>query len=141
MSHEPTRIDQWLYATLTGDTQLAALLPGGWHTPAAPEGTTGRYGVFSHYDPDDVTSHNGTRIMVRPVYTVRAVADVESYDAGLEASADRIDALLQRSAGGTARTAAIFTSVRRYPYQDMTLFEGKQFRSLGGVYEIFAQIP
>ena len=140
MADETTRTDQWIYETLTGDSALTAIVGDRVHVDQAPAGTGFPLVVFSLEYARDVVTHNHTRVMVDGIYRIRVNKDSESYDDEMQAAADRIDALFDRSDGGTAGGASIFTSVREEPYRRSLVDEGNQYKALGGLFRIWVQL-
>lgn len=140
MADEITRTQEWLYDTLTADTALTAVVGDRVYSEAAPLGSEFPLVVFGLEYPEDVLTHNGSRIMVTSWWRVRGIVPAESFSDALQTIADRIDAILHRSDGGTADGAVIFTSVRMEPYMRLEVDEGKQYRSLGGVYKTHTQL-
>lgn len=140
MADELTRVDQWIYERLTGDSALTAIVGTKVFVDNAPQGTAFPFVVFSLEYAADVVSHNHTRIMVESLWRIRVNKASESYDNEMQAVADRIDVLFDRTSG-TAGGAAIFSSVRDEPYKRPLIDEGKQYRALGGLYRVLTQIP
>lgn len=141
MADEITRTATWLYDTLTGETDITDLVSTRVYSDFAPQGSTLPAVIFSLEYARDVTTAFHHRVMVDGLWRVRAVTDSGSFDDDLQALADAIDVLLDRSDGGTADTATIFTSVREEPYQSVVTDEGVRYHALGGVYRILVQIP
>jgi len=135
--NEIPRVDQWLYATLNGDTALMALVSG-VHNAEAPQGAALPYAIFSFQGGGDVRGVGPTRIMVSALYQVKSVGGGASYGP-LKAPVDRIDELLQ-GASGSVSDGWIYSCVREQPiaYKE-TSPGGAQFRHLGGLYRIIAQ--
>jgi len=131
--------EEWLYATLTGDSALAAVVGGRVFSEQAPRGTPLPAVIFSFVVGNDVVTSSQDRIMVDALYTVRGTKQAASYDADLVTIANRIDALLQRSDGGSGTGAVVFTSYREEPLKRIELDEGIEYRALGGTYRILAQ--
>lgn len=134
---EILRIDQWLYATLSGDVTLMALVSG-VHNALASQGAALPYVVFNFQGGGDVRGVGPTRIMTSALYQVKAVGSGASY-AGLKTAVDRIDVLLQ-GASGSVTDGWIYSCVREQPIAYVeTTTGGAQFRHLGGFYRIVAQ--
>jgi len=127
------RYVEWLYARLSGDTQLMALALGGVHENVAPAGTVDPYIVFSMVDNHDVNAVGQTRALTESEWDVKAVREGTSYTT-LAPIAARIDALLHDVLGGVVisshRTATI-----RYPEYT----GGASYRHLGGTYRVQIQ--
>ncbi len=128
-------IDPWLYATLSGDPQLAALVGQNIGGPLLVGTVAPPYVTWSEPSVRDVTAHDGGRIWVDTIYTVKGVAASASWD-DVSPIARRLDALLH---GVEADTAAGHISSRReaiVQYGEQS--EGQQYRHLGGRFRIRA---
>jgi hypothetical protein len=141
VSDESLAIDEWLYGTLTGDAALTAVVGQRVHNEQAPTTSTFPLVVFQLQSSIDVRGNGQTRIMVDALYVVRGIVANASYDANSKLIAERIDALLHASSGGTADggAASIFTSHRTQHFRLAEEESGKQYRHLGGIYRIYAQ--
>lgn len=133
---ETWTIDQWLYATLHGDTTLMALITGAV-ADVAPPGLACPFLVYSLQGAADVGTVNGVRIMTRATYQVRVVTDSESYGA-IATAVNRVDTLLHR-ASGSVTGGVVISCVRVEPFRYTELVSGKLYRHMGGFYEIQAQ--
>lgn len=139
MADELTRAEQWLYATLTADATLTGLVGTRVYSEVAPPEATYPCVIFGLQYAADVATHSAERIMVNGLWLVRGVVQASSFGGNLQTIADRLDALLHRSAGGTADAATVFTSVREEPFKQATVNEGIQYRSLGGLFRLYTQ--
>jgi hypothetical protein len=144
VSDESTRVGQWLYETLKADATLTALI-GGSTDPrifdtVAPAGSTYPLVTFGLQASTDVIgATENTRIMTNSVWTVVGWAETLTFVGVLQDIADRIDAVLHASAGGTADSATIFTAHRIQSLRLIEERDGRQFRRLGGLFRVFAQ--
>lgn len=134
-------IDDWLHDRLAGDAALVALLGGEERIYADIAPTDAKYPLVVFQmtgDPMDVMVHNDIRIMCEAPYMVKAIDEGMSY-ARAQQIADRIDFLLTRASGSVAGGRIEFC-VRekpiRYPEQSD---DGREYRHLGGEYNIRAQ--
>ena len=144
MSEESTRVDQWLYATLKADATLTALIGGSTdpriYADMIPAAASYPAVTFQNQSTLDVIgATESTRIMVNGVWAVFGIAETGTWVGVLQDIADRIDALLHASAGGTADSATIFTSHRIQGLRLLEERDGRQWRRLGGLYRVFAQ--
>ncbi len=140
MAEETTRVDQWLYATLAGDATLQSYISTRVYSELAPAGSTYPCVVFSMASAVDVRgATEATRIMVDGIWTVLAVAETLTWVGVLQDIADRVDALLKNSSGGTADSATILAAHRVRPVRLLEERDGRQFRRLGGQYRVYAQ--
>lgn len=140
MGDEASRVEQWLYSTLSGDAALTVLVGTRIYSETAPPSTSSPLLVYSMQSAHDVAGASAQRIMIDGLWLIKAVTTGASYSP-LTPIMDRVDALLHRSDGGTAGTAIVFTSVREYPVRYHEITDGVGYRHLGGVYRIWAQIP
>lgn len=139
---ETTIVDQWLQATLTGDSVLIGLLPDGVdgvHADVAPGAARHPLVVHQFQGAADVRGAGPFRIMTNGLWLVRAIDETRDY-LTLAPIANRIDVLLQ-AASGTAAAGIVFSSVREYPYRMVERDNGHDYRHLGGAYRCLAQIP
>lgn len=141
MADETTRVDAWLFARLTGDAPLVALTPRIF-ADVVPQGETFPAVVYQLQAGTDVRTATGDgRIMINGLWLVKAIGDTDTF-AGLAPIADRVDFLLEESGGGAAGAdGAVFTSMRESPFRLVEPDEGVQYRHLGGMYRIYAQVP
>jgi hypothetical protein len=133
-----SRVDQWIYDTLTADGALAAWATGGIWSESAPQGTTGNLVIFawqggSHRKP----------AMSYSLFLVRAVAEGESF-AAVEDAADRIDTQLMTTipVGGLLyRGVRLFPVQRDQPHQRKDAENGVPVVYLGNVYRFWFSSP
>lgn len=135
---EITVAERWIYSVLAADGALTAAAPGGIHSELAPAGTAYPFVVFQWMGADDVYGTGATRIMVRPLYLVKAVGTGTSKIA-LETAARRVDALLHQKSNITLATGEVLASHREAPFSLATLENGIQYRHLGGLYRLYIQ--
>lgn len=148
MADELTRTAKWITDTLKADSTLTAVIGGDAATArifgdVVPQGATFPCVRFDFVAGRDVrggtlSSH---RIMVSGLWLVRGIAEAEKYSGDLTTIADRIDACLRSSTGGTAGSdGVVFSSIREEPFQLVENDNGIQWRHLGGVYRIATQV-
>lgn len=133
---ELPRIEQWLYATLSADAELVALVGSRIHAYEAPQGTAMPFVIYSYQGGHDVRGVGPGRIMVSALYQVKVVGQGTSV-VGLAPIADRLDALLQ-AASGTVTDGAVWACVREQPLAYPETDNGVQYRHLGGLYRVMA---
>lgn len=141
MADESLAIDEWLYRTLTADPTLTGIVGTRVYNEQAPPSSTFPLVVFQMQAATDVRGNGQTRIMVTSLYVVRGIVQDASYNDTSKTMAERIDALLQASAGGTVDNgrAVVFTSHREQNFRLSEVESGKSYRHLGGIYRILAQ--
>lgn len=135
----------WLYATLTGDATLTALLGAATaiydRKAGVPQGAPTPHIVYELTMAEDVLGVAGEAIMVHSDATVLAVgADGPrgqlSYTA-LRAIAARIQTLLHRAAPTTNAHGTMSSCVREMPLEDSEPGPGENLTPYaGGVYRI-----
>lgn len=127
----------FLYATLSADVTLAALVPGGIHDSHAPLASDADQEpdavvVFSYQSGQDVMVTDGERILVRPLYLVRAIAPGNAYPTLASA---RLDYLLQDSGAGGGGTGVV-SCVREAPFRLAEVDGDSHWRHAGGLYRL-----
>lgn len=133
-------IDPWLWATLSTDATLLAMLPGTDKTKSiistlAVGGVSAPYVAFFCSSPRDINAVGGVRVDVEAMYTVKAVGEGASWST-VKALAGRVDALLH---GQDVDTPTGHISCRRdMVVQYAEVDAGTQFRHLGAVFRIRA---
>lgn len=129
--------EKWLYDTLAADSTLVGLVSG-IYSGMAPEGVAFPLALFAQHRPlPDLTAVGATRIWASIHYVVRGVAETASYGGDLETIADRIDAVLHAGSGSTAQ-GTVYECVRVMPFALPEQANGRQFRHLGGIYQVRA---
>lgn len=134
---EVLRVDQWLYATLTGDATLAAAVSTRCYSDVAPQGAAFPLLLFTMMDGTDVMGVGTARIMVNAIYQVKVIGQGPSYSP-LKPIADRIDAVLQGKTGSVV-DGVILACTREQPIRYMEIAGETQYRHLGGLYRVFVQ--
>lgn len=130
-------IARWLYATLTGDGTLAALVPGGWHRWQGARGAAYPLGVYRFQGGSDLAAIGADRrVWVEAVYAVYAVGAGVGVD--VETAAARIDALLLGKQA-TQTGGLIISCTRDAPLELAPIENGIQREIAGGTYRIRAQ--
>jgi hypothetical protein len=127
---------QWLYGVLHGDVTLMGLgrdvFPGG----TAPESFGFPFITFQFMSGLDYAAVGAYRIWTNMIWLVKTVgetADVSTLDAIMA----RIDVLLHRGSG-TPTAGIVWACVRESTFELPETIQGKQFRSLGGTYRLYA---
>lgn len=137
MTTETGLIARWLYATLTGDATLAALVPGGWHRWQGGRGAAYPLGVYRFQGGSDLAAIGAARrVWVEAVYTVYAVGAGAGAD--VDDAAARIDALLLGKQA-TVTGGLIVSCTRDGPIELAPIENGIQREISGGTYRILAQ--
>lgn len=143
MSHEIALGLQFLYSTLSGDSTLMALVPGGVRRAFAPAGTASPWIIIAHQSGADVITANGVRLMDDLLYQAKVVGPASVMDT-LVAAAARLDVLLGGTPAGPVRNQPIVSNAvtigwllacwRESPLLIDELVEGIQWSHIGGLY-------
>jgi hypothetical protein len=129
--------EEWLYATLSTDTALAALVSDRISGTLSPELLVMPYVTFLMQSSRDVSAVGGIRISTDNLYIVKAVAQTSTWD-DLTPIASRIDYLIHRPGSVMIEGGGSLTCTRERVHQLAEVDEGLQYRQLGGVYRIRA---
>jgi len=130
--------DKWLYATLTGDTTLMALVTG-VHTWPVLQDTPLPYVLFQEQSARDMQGMGPARIWVTGTWLVRIVAETRSWGGTLETTANRLDTLIQAASGTVTGGGRVFVCVREAPFRLVETVQSREFRHMGGIYRIMAR--
>lgn len=125
---------EFLYATLSGDATLAALVTGGWWHDMAPAGTATPFGIMGLQSAPDTLTATATRLLAQPLYQVKVVGPASLYPS-LVTAASRVDALLARTAG-SAGGFVIQACYRDGGIALPELVDGVLWSNLGGSYRL-----
>lgn len=141
---------RWIRARLVAVAALTAAL-GGAAAPRifdrpAPPGTAYPLLVFEHVTPEDdarVLNTGGSRVLASGLWSVRAIAEGESY-APLTTVAQLAGVALNGAAGDAPAVegyTAWVEATRVQPIRFATVEAGKQYRHLGGLYRLTVHTP
>lgn len=126
----------WLYTTLSNDSQLTELAPGGIWRGLAPPETVTPFVVMSLQSGNDVTTMNAFRAFTECTYLLKVVGPA-SITATIMNAADRLDALIgSPPTSGSTSDGAILASYRKSPISIQELVNGELFENAGGLYEL-----
>lgn len=129
--------DTWIYATLSGDAALAALVGDRISGTLAESLPQTPYVTFLLTSSRDVTTFDGTVIAADCIYEVKAVGQGASwYD--VTPIAKRVHELIHLGRDTATTASGSLTSVRERVIQYAEVDEGVQYRHLGGLYRIRA---
>lgn len=135
MVAEHARVNVWLWNILSGDFILNTAVSGRIFAEEAPQGALAPMVIFANLG-------SSTRVrtlrghVLSSLYLVRAIAEGSSF-AAITPLADRIDALVNVSDGGTIVDGVRITRARiDQPHQRKDSSEGKPVVYLGGIYRI-----
>lgn len=129
----------WITSTLTGDSTMVSLAPGGFHRGMAPPDTPDPFIVFGYQSGSDVTTANEYRLMCNILYQIRAVGLAANTDA-IIAAAQQIDALFGGPTSGTTPGGLILSCARDGQIaQDELQPSGILLSNFGGLYRLEIQ--
>lgn len=127
---------QWLYGVLHGDATLLGLgrdvFPGG----TAPESFGFPFVTFQFMSGRDLMEIASIRIWTNMIWLVKVVGETADIST-LDAIWARIDVLLHRGSG-TPAAGTVWACVRESTFELPETIQGKQYRSLGGTYRLYA---
>lgn len=133
--HELASALEWLNTTLTGDSTLLALAPGGVFADLAPDGTPTPYVTFGLQSPgNDSLTMNAVRVMATPLYQVIVTGPTSQMEA-IDSASSELDDLLKRTSG-TVAGGYIAACYREQPIEKSQLINTVQWKSLGGLYRL-----
>lgn len=130
-------IEPWLYATLSGDATLSALVAGRFSGAVSLDAIPTPYVTFSLMSPRDIIGIGGVRIDTDNLYVVKGVSQGGTWD-DVSPIANRIDYLIHRPNSIMTMSNGSLTCLRENVHQAIEVDEGLQYRHLGGVYRIRA---
>ncbi len=138
-THDVRAIAGWLYATLTGDATLMALLPGGVNDRVIGE-LANRYPalVYQLMSARDVRPANKEYVYSNCLYLVKVIDRSESF-AAATAAMDRVDGLLDNTKGTAPTGEAIVYCQREEQVDQNYLITGVSYRELGSIFRIWVQ--
>ena len=128
---------RWIYSTLSGDSTLQGLTPGGVSRSYAQPGTSTPYVIMSFQSGTDVMAFGG-RAYSDMFFQVVAVAPTKVMQSVLDAAA-RIDVLLTVTQKTNVTGGVLLSSFRSQPYSNDSLVDGETWSTTGGIYQIMAK--
>jgi hypothetical protein len=130
-------VDQWLYDTFRNDSALNNAVGGRFYVDVIPENASYPNVVFTMSSANDVFGQGTFRIMNRATYHVKVVGQTRSYWE-IDPIYRMVDDLLQGKGGDTAN-AHIFSCMRYSEFRLAEFTNGRDYRHLGGLYQIEMQ--
>jgi hypothetical protein len=125
---------EFIYATLSNDPTLTALLPGGVNRGVAPPGTPTPFISMNLQAGTDALTMNAVRLMSNLMYQIKVYGPAAN-TADVAAADQAMDALLKRTSGSTVDGYTLVI------YRDSILFtdeliagRGEQWTGIGGMY-------
>jgi hypothetical protein len=139
-TNELTLAETWIESTISGDPTMQALCgnPVRIFNDEVPVNTVYPFVVYSVQNNLDVVVINKARVMATASYLIKAIAVGNNWPPDLMSAAAQIDllmnAILQPVSGGI-----VHGSSRSSEYRLVEQVEGKLFRHMGGIYEMWLQ--
>lgn len=130
-------VEPWLFATLTEDATLVALVGGRISGTLSATPLKPPYVTFLLQSSRDVKGVGGAQISTDNLYMVKGVAQTSSWN-DLNPIAERINYLINRPGSTMTGAQGSLTCVREFILQEPEVEDGVQYRHLGGVYRIRA---
>lgn len=127
--------EQWLYNVLSADVQLMAKATGVYSGVVSPEATFPLVYITLQRQDADLITNGAHRVWATLHYAVRGVGETGSWGGDLATIADRIDAVLH-AASGSSSEGTVYECVREQPLAIVEQADGRQFRHLGGLYQL-----
>ena len=136
--HEVEIALAWLFATMTGDSTLVSLVPGGFWRSYAPPSTSPVYVIFGlQSGGNDTLTMNAVRLLTNPLYQIKACGPASNMQAILDAASE-LDNLLKRTSG-TVSGGYVGVCYREQPLSVDELVNGEVFSNIGGLYRLMIQ--
>jgi hypothetical protein len=135
---ELARAEAWLYATLSADTALAALVGTRIFAESAPDKTVFPFVTFNWMAGHDVNIIEQFRILTHALYLVKGIDEGRSITT-LKSIADRIDAVLHGKEQIVIGDATLLMCNREQPFSMAETTDGKEYRHRGGQYRLLMQ--
>jgi hypothetical protein len=130
-------VDEWLRNTLTAIPAVNTGVSGRMYPDQAPQGTAFPIVIYSLQSTFDVVGQGTFRIMTRCSYQVKVIGQTRSYWDLLPIYRAIDDAI--HGAGSDTANAEIFACMRWEEFRFAEFTEGKEYRHLGGLYNILVQ--
>jgi hypothetical protein len=138
MTADISRVDEWLWQTMTTDAVLSTAVSNRIYADEAPQEAALPLVVFAFLGGSDKLLTFSARL-TSALYLIRVVGEGSSYDP-VELVADRIDIVLRLPTQGTIiRDTRITTCQREQPHQRKDSQYGIPLVYIGGFYRIHWQ--
>lgn len=139
--HEVQIALSFLHTTLSGDSTLTSLAPGGVHRALAPplddngNQIATPYVVYGMQSPgNDSLTMAAVRVLSNPLYQVRATGPANATQAVADAASE-IDDLIKRTSG-TTTGGYVASCYREQPLEQDEEVNGEMWISIGGLYRL-----
>lgn len=129
--------DDWLYATLSGDSTLAGLVGDRIYPAVAPPATAYPLVTFDLASAPVIQTADARVLWVRAKYLIKVWSTGTSFEAG-RAIWERINALLHRASGTTA-AGTVIAATRAEELRGTDEAPNEQLRWVGGMVDLMVQ--
>jgi hypothetical protein len=129
---------QWLYSTLTTNTELMTAAPGGLYRGIAPPNTATPFIIMSYSAGLDVLTANAVRLFDDLTYQVKVVGPA-SATTSIAQAAELLDEMLARVSMATTDGGLILSCNRQTPLQVDEPVNGVLWTNIGGFYRLEIQ--
>jgi hypothetical protein len=134
---ETLLIDEWIRNILVGIPAVNTATGGRMYPDQAPQGTSFPVVIYSLQSTHDVMGQGTFRIMTKCNYQIKVIGQTRSYW-DIKPIYDAIDTALH-GIGSDTVNAHIFACMRWEEFRLAEFTEGKEYRHLGGLYDILVQ--
>lgn len=134
---ETLYVDQWLYTTFTGNAPLNTAVGGRFYADLVPENTEYPVVTFTLAGAHDVQGQGTFRIMTNTTFQVKVIGQTRSYW-DIRPIYRMIDDLIHGKGADTSN-AHIFACSRYEEFRMAEFTSGRDYRHLGGLYEVLVQ--
>lgn len=131
-------INKWLYQTLNVPA-ITVYATGGIYTWPIPDKAVPPYILFQEQGLHDVAGTGTARIGVAGEWLVRFIAETNSYEGNMTLAARAITTILHAKRGSITGLT-VWGCARVRPFQLVETEDSRQFRHLGGFYNIWASL-
>lgn len=132
--------ERWLYGKLSGDTGTGGvytLVATRIYNGAAAQGAAYPLIVYQSLSGVDVQGVGSEFIMVNEIFSVKAVAQAQTYGT-VETIANRVNAVLHKSSGAVSG-GTVLACVRLYVDKMEEIVNGTMFKTIMQRYRVYSQ--
>lgn len=137
----------WLYTTLANDAAITGIVGTRVYRDVAQQGAQMPCIVFQVQSAEDLNTAGVNRIFTTLTVVVKAIDTTGSYAGNVQTLAARADVLLHSQQASVSMTLPDASVVAGYcwawrtrPFNLAEVVDGVQYRHLGGVYRVHAQV-
>lgn len=132
MTVESLRADTFIVERLKADAALTAKVAGRIYADVAPQSAFYPFIVFSEVSNFESLAAGGDKVMARPLYQVKVLDRSTSWQGDIRTVADRVDAVLHKSAGAAGTDGYMVGILREATFRTVEVNpdNGEQYRTL-----------